>query len=155
MKKLCMTRLLVVPQLHNLNDIRDQEKVKLMESMIKCFKEGKPCDLSSELTTLANNTICRMMLDISRNDKKLKMALLKYGGLVERIIKKHEGECVEDCKVNGFIVKAKTWVLVTVYAVMRDPSSWTNLDEFELERFLESSNERIGEHQMEFKGQNF
>jgi len=64
-------------------------------------------------------------------------------------------ECAEDCKVNGSVVKAKTRVLVNVYAVMRDPESWANPDEFMPERFLESSEEKIGEHQMEFKGQNF
>ncbi|KAK6289671.1 hypothetical protein POUND7_001212 [Theobroma cacao] len=62
MKKLCMTRLLAVPQLDMFTDIRDQEKVKLVESVMKCCKERKPCDLSSELTTLTNNTICRMAM---------------------------------------------------------------------------------------------
>jgi len=64
-------------------------------------------------------------------------------------------ECAEDCKVNGSLVKAKTRVLVNVYTIMRDPDSWTDPDEFIPERFLESSGERVGEHQMEFKGQNF
>lgn len=61
----------------------------------------------------------------------------------------------EDCKINGSLIKAKTRVLINVYAVMRDPESWTNPDEFIPERFLESSEEKIGEHQMEYKGQNF
>ncbi|XVE61223.1 hypothetical protein DITRI_Ditri06bG0022200 [Diplodiscus trichospermus] len=311
MKKLCMTRLLSVPQLDKFTDIRDQEKVTLVERVMKCYKEGKPCDLSSELTTLTNNTICRMamstrcsgseddaaeikelirtclqlsgkisvgdvlgplkILDFSGNGMKLKAALLKYDRLVQRVIKEHQEEamkgfdedkkkdlldilldvyrdptaemkismkdiksflldifmagtdtsssamqwamaelinhpkafqklrdevnsvvgsnrivkesdvqnlpylraviretlrlhpsapliireCAEDCKVNGFMVKAKTRVLVNVYAVMRDPESWTNPDEFDPERFMESSDEKIGEHQMEFKGQNF
>lgn len=64
-------------------------------------------------------------------------------------------ECAEDCMVNGSLVKAKTRVLVNVYAIMRDPELWANPDEFMPERFLESSGEKIGEHQMEFKGQNF
>ena len=64
-------------------------------------------------------------------------------------------ECAEDCKVNSSVIKAKTRVLVNVYAVMRDPESWANPDEFMPERFLESSDEKIGEHQMEYKGQNF
>ncbi|PPS10725.1 hypothetical protein GOBAR_AA09933 [Gossypium barbadense] len=312
MKKLCMTRLLAVPQLDKFADIRDQEKVKLVEYVMKRCKEGKPCDLSSELTTLTNNTICRMamstrcsgndndaseikelirtclklsgkinvgdvlgplkVLDFSGNGKKLKSALLKYDRLVERIIQEHQEkatkgyydenqeqdlldillevyrdptaevkismkdiksflldifmagtdtsssamqwamgelinnpkafhklrdeintivgpnrlikesdipnlpylraviretlrlhpsapliirECGEDCTVNGFMVKAKTRVLVNCYAVMRDPDSWKNPDEFDPERFLDSSDEKIGEHQMEFKGQNF
>ncbi|XP_038719208.1 cytochrome P450 93A2-like [Tripterygium wilfordii] len=63
--------------------------------------------------------------------------------------------CTEDCRVNGFLVKAKTRVLVNVFALMRDPESYTNPDEFMPERFLEGSDEKIGEHQMEYKGQNF
>lgn len=62
MKKLCMTRLLAVPQLDKFTDIRDQEKVKLVESVMGCAREGRPCDLSSEFTTLTNNTICRMAM---------------------------------------------------------------------------------------------
>jgi len=64
-------------------------------------------------------------------------------------------ECGEDCSVNGYLVEAKTRVLINVYAIMRDPEMWTDPDEFAPERFLESSDEKIGEHQIEFKGQNF
>ena len=71
MKKLCMTRLLTVLQLDKFIDIRDQEKVELVEPVMKCCKEGKPCNLSSEFTTLTNNTICRMAMSTrcSGNDK--------------------------------------------------------------------------------------
>ncbi|CAN0927687.1 3,9-dihydroxypterocarpan 6A-monooxygenase [Linum grandiflorum] len=55
-------------------------------------------------------------------------------------------ECAEDCLVNGFSVKSKTRVLVNVYAIMRDPKSWTNPDEFDPERFMEDSEE------MDYKG---
>lgn len=64
-------------------------------------------------------------------------------------------ECAEDCIVNGYTVKSKSRVVINVYAIMRDPDSWTSPDEFIPERFLESSEEKIGEHPMEFKGQNF
>nr|AXY97694.1 Cytochrome P450, family 712, subfamily A, polypeptide 1 [Populus tomentosa] len=301
MKKLCMTRLLSVPQLEKFTDILDEEKVKLVESVMGCAREGKLCDLSSEFTALTNNSICRMTMstrcsgsnndadqikrlvktclqlagklslgdvlgpfkifDFSGNGKKLVGALQAYDRLVERILKEHEEkankgfeegerrdlmdilleiyndptaeikvskndiksflldlffagtdtsatamqwamgelinnpkafkrlrdeintvvgpnrlvkesdvpnlpylkavmretlrlhpsapliirECAEDCKVNGSVVKAKTRVLVNVYAVMRDPESWANPDEFMPERFLESSEEKIGE----------
>ncbi|KAK8649293.1 hypothetical protein V6N13_130023 [Hibiscus sabdariffa] len=222
MKKLCMTRLLAVPQLDKFANIRDQEKVKLVESVIKCCREGKTCDLSSEFTTLTNNTICRMtmstrcsgsdndaaeikelirtclelsgkisvgdvlgpfkVLDFSGNGNKLKAALLKYDRLVDRIIKEHQEKESEgfdgnqkmdlldillevyrdptaEVKISMKDIKsfllAKTRVLVNVYAVMRDPDSWANPNEFDPERFLGGSDEKIGEHQMEFKGQNF
>ncbi|KAK1578631.1 hypothetical protein Q3G72_031862 [Acer saccharum] len=312
MKKLCMTRLLSVPQLNKFADVREEEKIKLVESVMKCCIQGHPCDLTTEFTTLTNNTICRMAMstrcsgkdneaeeikgwirtclqlagkvsvgdilgplkifDFSGNGNKLKSALLKYDRIVEKVLKEHEEkavkgnfdpnqrkdlmdillevyndpsaelkltkkdiksffldifmagtdtssaamqwamgelinhptafmklrdeintvvgpnrlvkesdiqnlpylraviretlrlhpsapliirECAEDCKINGSIVKAKTRVLVNVYAVMRDPEFWAHPDEFMPERFLEGSGERIGEHQMEFKGQNF
>ncbi|CAN1773071.1 3,9-dihydroxypterocarpan 6A-monooxygenase [Linum perenne] len=59
-------------------------------------------------------------------------------------------ECAEDCMVNGFSIKSKTRVLVNVYAIMRDPESWVNPNEFDPERFMDDSKERI-----EYKGQNF
>lgn len=81
MKKLCMTRLLAVPQLDKFIDVREQEKMKLVESVMKCYKEGKPCDLSKELTTLTNNTICRMAMSTrcsgSHNDAEEIEGLIK------------------------------------------------------------------------------
>ncbi|KAK3219932.1 hypothetical protein Dsin_013902 [Dipteronia sinensis] len=312
MKKLCMTRLLSVPQLDRFADVREEEKIKLVESVMKCCIQGQPCDLTTEFIALTNNTICRMAMstrcsgkdneaeeikgltrtlmqvagkvcvgdvlgplkifDFSGNGNKLKSALLQYDRIVEKLLKEHEEkavkgnddpnqrkdlmdivlevynnpsaelkltkkdiksffldiflagtdtssvamqwamgelinhptafkklrdeintvvgpnrlvkesdtpnlpylravigetlrlhppapliirECAEDCKINGSIVKAKTRVLVNVYAIMRDPELWAHPDEFMPERFLEGSGERIGEHLMEFKGQNF
>ncbi|KAF3442604.1 hypothetical protein FNV43_RR16520 [Rhamnella rubrinervis] len=306
MKKLCMTRLLAVPQLDRSVEIREQELVKLLESVKTRAREGEAFDLSRGLTRLTNNTICRMamstrcsgtdneaekihkvvkdclmlagklstgdilgplkVLDFSGNGKKLVSALNYFDQLVEKIMKEHEDkassgaqdltdilleiyrdpkaelklsrndiksflldifmagtdtssaamqwamgelinhpqafkklreeintvvgpnrlvkesdipnlpylraviretlrlhpsapliirECAEDCEVNGCVVKAKSRVLVNVYAVMRDSALWRDPDEFVPERFLERAEERIGEHQMEFKGQNF
>ncbi|CAL1389281.1 unnamed protein product [Linum trigynum] len=310
MKKLSMTRLLSVPQLRLFADVIDDEKVRLVASVAGRAAQGSICDLSRALTTMTNNTICRMVmstrcsgtdavadeieglvktcmqlagrlsvgdilgpfkfLDFSGTGTKLVGALTKYDQLVERIINEHEEkalknetgarmdvldilletyndpnaelqlskkdiksflldiffagtdtssaamqwamgelmnspaalhklrheidtvvgssrlvrdsdvpnlpylqaviretlrlhpsapliirECAEDCTVDGHLVKSKTRVLVNVYAVMRDPESWTNPDEFVPERFMEDSEEKIGEHQMEFKGQNF
>ncbi|CAK7325412.1 unnamed protein product [Dovyalis caffra] len=313
MKKLCMTRLLAAPQLDKFADIREEEKVKLVESVMTCAREGKLCDLRKEFTAFTNNVICRMAMstrcsgpdndaekvrrigktclmlagklligdilgpfkifDFSRtgNGKKLVGALKEYDCLVERLIKEHEEkamegfkegegkdlmdilleiyndpaaeiriskndiesflldlffagtdttsvalhwttaelisnpeifkklrdeintvvgpnrlvresdipnlpylgaiiketlrihppapliirECAEDCNVNGSFIKARTRVVTNVYAIMRDPNSWANPNEFMPERFMEGSEEKIGEHQMEFKGQNF
>ncbi|XP_038719742.1 3,9-dihydroxypterocarpan 6A-monooxygenase-like [Tripterygium wilfordii] len=312
MKKLCMTSLLGAPQLDKFVGVREEERIKLVKSVMKCCREGRPCDLRSELTTLTNDSFCRMAMstrcsekvheteevkeivhicvtlagkaslgdvlgplkvfDFSGTAKKLwgAEALNKYDRLVERIIKEHEDkakrgfqedkkdlldilletyadptaevklskkdiksflldlfvsatdtaaaamqwamgelinnpeafkklrdeintvvgpnrlvkesdvqnlpylqaviketlrlypsapliirECTEDCRVNGFVVKAKTRMVINVFALMRDPESYTNPDEFIPERFLESSDEKIGEHQMEFKSQNF
>ncbi|KAH0971975.1 hypothetical protein GBA52_024131 [Prunus armeniaca] len=308
MKKLCMNKLLAAPQLNLSVDIRTEEVANLVEKVTKRAREGQPCDLSSELTTLTNNTICRMVMstrcsgsdneaeeikklidecmklgaklsvgdvlgplkifDFSGTAKKLGSVLQRFDGLVERIMKEHEGrseigekgrdlmdilleiyrdptsevklsrndiksflldifmagtdtssaamqwtmgellshpqaykklreeidivvgvkrlvresdipnlpylgaviketlrlhpsgpfiirECGEDCKVYGSIVKAKARILINAYAIMRDPDLWTDPDEFIPERFLDSSEEKIGEHLMELKGQNF
>jgi len=62
MKKLCMTKLLAVPQLEKFADIREEEKLKLVDSVAKCCREGLPCDLSSQFIKYTNNVICRMAM---------------------------------------------------------------------------------------------
>ncbi|XP_038905529.1 3,9-dihydroxypterocarpan 6A-monooxygenase [Benincasa hispida] len=64
-------------------------------------------------------------------------------------------ECLDDCNINGLLIKAKTRVLVNAYAVMKDPESWSDPDKFLPERFLKGSLDNIGTHRMEMKGQNF
>ncbi|XP_010508519.1 PREDICTED: cytochrome P450 705A5-like isoform X1 [Camelina sativa] len=44
----------------------------------------------------------------------------------------------EGCRVGGFYVPEKTTFMVNAYAVMRDPDSWEDPDEFKPERFLAS-----------------
>jgi cytochrome P450 len=50
----------------------------------------------------------------------------------------------EDCKINGYDVKAHTRTLINVYAIMRDPQSWVNPEEYIPERFLVSGDEING-----------
>ncbi|MED6130391.1 hypothetical protein PIB30_000901 [Stylosanthes scabra] len=47
-------------------------------------------------------------------------------------------QSAEDCIINGFHVKAQTRTLVNVYAIMRDPQSWHNPQDFIPERFLDA-----------------
>ncbi|CAH2053173.1 unnamed protein product [Thlaspi arvense] len=49
----------------------------------------------------------------------------------------------ESCEIKGFYVPEDTVLFVNVYALMRDPSTWKDPDEFKPERFLASS--RAGE----------
>ncbi|CAF1932305.1 unnamed protein product [Brassica oleracea var. botrytis] len=44
----------------------------------------------------------------------------------------------EQCRIRGFYIPENTTLLVNVYAVMRDPGSWEDPDEFNPERFLAS-----------------
>ncbi|KAG7632692.1 Cytochrome P450 [Arabidopsis suecica] len=50
-------------------------------------------------------------------------------------------------KIQGYDVPAKTQILVNVYAMGRDPKLWENADEFNPDRFLDSS--------IDFKGKNY
>ncbi|KAL0719118.1 hypothetical protein Bca4012_068442 [Brassica carinata] len=42
----------------------------------------------------------------------------------------------ERCEIKGFYIPEKTILVISVYAVMRDPDSWEDPEEFKPERFL-------------------
>ncbi|XP_058093608.1 cytochrome P450 71A1-like [Magnolia sinica] len=56
-------------------------------------------------------------------------------------------ETIQDCRIDGYDVAAKTRVIVNAFAIGRDPSSWENPEEFMPERFTGSS--------IDYKGQDF
>ncbi|KAJ6699919.1 FLAVONOID 3'-MONOOXYGENASE-RELATED [Salix purpurea] len=189
MKKLCMTRLLSVPQLDKFTDVRDEEKVKLVESVMGCARDEKLCDLNCELTAFTNNTICRMTMstrcsgsdtdadqierlvktclqlagklslgdilgpfrifDFSGNGKKLVGALQTYDRLVERVLQEHEEKAEK-----GFEEGERKDLMDILLEIYNDPAAEIKLSKNDI-KFLESSDEKIGEHQMEYKGQNF
>ncbi|KAH8504958.1 hypothetical protein H0E87_012265 [Populus deltoides] len=62
MKKLRMTRLLATSQLNQLVHVREEEIMKLVESLINISREGKSCNLKQEFITMTNNVICRMAM---------------------------------------------------------------------------------------------
>lgn len=64
-------------------------------------------------------------------------------------------ECIQDCNINGYDIKAKTRVLINAFAIMQDPNTWEDPTEFIPERFLVNSVEKIVDHVMEIKGQDF
>ncbi|XP_010514626.1 PREDICTED: cytochrome P450 705A5-like [Camelina sativa] len=51
----------------------------------------------------------------------------------------------ESCEVKGFYMPEKTMLVINVYALMRDPESWEDPNEFKPERFLPSSKSRQDE----------
>ncbi|CAK8543309.1 unnamed protein product [Lathyrus sativus] len=53
-------------------------------------------------------------------------------------------QSAQDCKINGYDIKAQTRTLINVYAIMRDPQSWVDPEEYIPERFLESGDEING-----------
>ncbi|KAL5997459.1 hypothetical protein ACLOJK_008389 [Asimina triloba] len=66
-------------------------------------------------------------------------------------------EAIEDCKIDGYDVPAKTQVFVNVWALGRDPEQWTNPLEFNPQRFMPSDsdgNVNGGSH-VDVRGQHF
>lgn len=53
-------------------------------------------------------------------------------------------ETLEECIVQGYTIPPKTLVLISAWAIARDPQSWENANEFLPERFLNSSIDVIG-----------
>ncbi|KAB1224979.1 hypothetical protein CJ030_MR1G013965 [Morella rubra] len=45
----------------------------------------------------------------------------------------------QDCKIDGFDIPKETMIFINLYAIMRDPNTWENPNEFWPERFLISS----------------
>ncbi|XP_010545475.1 PREDICTED: cytochrome P450 705A5-like [Tarenaya hassleriana] len=48
---------------------------------------------------------------------------------------------LKDCKVGGFDIRENTTIIINAYAIMRDPDSWENPEEFRPERFSVASSE--------------
>ncbi|KAG7640803.1 Cytochrome P450 superfamily [Arabidopsis suecica] len=57
----------------------------------------------------------------------------------------------DGCTIGGCYVPKNTTLVVNAYAVMRDPDSWEDPDEFKPERFLASSRGKEEEREQELK----
>ncbi|CAN6878364.1 unnamed protein product [Brassica oleracea var. botrytis] len=56
-------------------------------------------------------------------------------------------ETMSDIKIQGFDIPKKSQMMINVYSIARDPKIWSNPDEFNPDRFIESS--------VDYKGLNF
>ncbi|KAL3534244.1 hypothetical protein ACH5RR_002705 [Cinchona calisaya] len=81
MKKMCMTELLSTQQVNRFADIRREERIKLLETLVNCCQEGKACDIGVQLVKLTNNIICRMTMSTtcsgSEDESKLVWEFVK------------------------------------------------------------------------------
>lgn len=58
-------------------------------------------------------------------------------------------ECKETCEINGFVIPAKSKVMINAWAIGRDSNYWDQPDSFIPERFLQSHSH------IDFKGNDF
>ncbi|GAV83404.1 p450 domain-containing protein [Cephalotus follicularis] len=56
-------------------------------------------------------------------------------------------ECSKDCEIDGYIIPAKSRIIVNAWAIGRDSTYWTDAETFYAERFLNSS--------IDYKGTDF
>ncbi|KAF2305586.1 hypothetical protein GH714_006897 [Hevea brasiliensis] len=48
-------------------------------------------------------------------------------------------ESITSCEINGYIIPAKTKILINIWAIGRDPKYWIQAESFNPKRFLDSS----------------
>ncbi|XP_058071407.1 cytochrome P450 93A2-like [Magnolia sinica] len=60
-------------------------------------------------------------------------------------------ESIQDCKINGYDIPAKSGVFINIWAVGRDPNHWENPLEFHPERFIDEN----GRTQIDLRGQHY
>ncbi|XP_020153361.2 premnaspirodiene oxygenase [Aegilops tauschii subsp. strangulata] len=80
---------------------------------------------------------------ISETDLRASGSCIKYLGLViKETFRLHPPapilvprESTEACEINGYVIPAKTRVIINSWAIMRDPQYWEDAEEFRPERF--------------------
>ncbi|KAI4320828.1 hypothetical protein MLD38_034273 [Melastoma candidum] len=55
-------------------------------------------------------------------------------------------ECREKCEINGYVIPAKTTVIINAWAINRDHMYWKDGETFDPERFRDSSIDFKGSH---------
>jgi len=80
---------------------------------------------------------------ITEADLRASGSCMKYLGLViKETFRLHPPapilvprESIEACEINGYVIPAKTRVVINSWAIMRDPQYWEDAEEFRPERF--------------------
>ncbi|PIA56565.1 hypothetical protein AQUCO_00700722v1 [Aquilegia coerulea] len=67
-------------------------------------------------------------------------------------------ESIQDCKIGGYDIPAKTVLFLNIWSINRDPNYWKTPLEFRPERFMPHSDQKEGddnEYLLEYRGQHF
>ncbi|OMO66362.1 hypothetical protein COLO4_30616 [Corchorus olitorius] len=86
-KKLCMAKLLSTSKMNQFVNIREQEIMKLLQYLVNVSSKKEYCNLSSLITTMMNNVICRMAMSTSTSDEaeKIKELVEEMGDLAGKL----------------------------------------------------------------------
>ncbi|KAI9161327.1 hypothetical protein LWI28_016372 [Acer negundo] len=92
MKKICVTKLFTSSQLLRFTHVREEERTKLLKSLIERSAAGEPCDLSKELEALTSLMIYRMTMGnrssslSSSEDYNYSVEAMEMRGLIRNIM---------------------------------------------------------------------
>ncbi|KAF2324663.1 hypothetical protein GH714_016065 [Hevea brasiliensis] len=169
-RKICMVYLFNSNRVRSFRPIREFEVSHMLEKITKSAVASKPNAFVGGTETSAATVVWAMTL-LMKNSIAMKKAqeevrkLIGMKGFVEEedteqlpylkaVIKETmraplliPRESCENCILGGYDIPAKTVVYVNTWAIGRDPDIWENPEEFDPERFINSS--------IDLKGQDF
>ncbi|CAF2097772.1 unnamed protein product [Brassica rapa] len=98
----------------------------LLEKMLKRLRE--------EIESVVGKT--KLIQEIDRSNLSYLLAVVKEGLRLHPHSPIVVRNATEGCKIGGFYIPQNTTMIINTYAVMRDPDSWEEPDEFQPERFM-------------------
>ncbi|WZY93407.1 hypothetical protein YC2023_065736 [Brassica napus] len=90
--------------------------------------------LREEIESVVGKT--KLIQEIDRSNLSYLLAVVKEGLRLHPHSPIVVRNATEGCKIGGFYIPQNTTMIINTYAVMRDPDSWEEPDEFQPERFM-------------------
>ncbi|KAF3595072.1 hypothetical protein DY000_02025253, partial [Brassica cretica] len=156
MKKLITTNMLGPQALERSRDVRSFEIERFYRSLLEKSMKKHSVEIGEEALRLVNNFLGKSfsleqvtplqkqysglwtMAEIINNRKILK----RLREEIDSVRLYFQGNLNKGVKIGRFYIPKATSLVINVYAVMRDPDSWKDPDEFKPERFLGEEKER-------------